>query len=196
MYNIMHRIIVSDIFGKTKALEKIADRIAGIVQIFDPYNGKNMEFKREADAYAYFSSEIGIDTYAQKLSEKIKALTGPVDLLGFSVGASAIWQISQYSDLSNIVGATCFYGAQIRHYKDVSPLFPVLLIFPITEPHFSIPELIEVLEKKEEVQIIKTAFFHGFMNTLSQHFDQDAYCEFMQLLHNTPLNRPIHVAYV
>jgi hypothetical protein len=33
----MHQIIVSDIFGKTSALEKIADALPGDVDIFDPY---------------------------------------------------------------------------------------------------------------------------------------------------------------
>ncbi|MFT6899160.1 MAG: dienelactone hydrolase [Paraglaciecola sp.] len=194
MSDIMQRIIVADIFGRTKALEQIADMISGDVQIFSPYQPHYLDFKGEADAYAFFSAEVGLDTYAHQLAEKIKTLTGPVDLLGFSIGASAIWKISDHSELSNVCGATGFYGSQIRHCNNVNPLFPVQLIFPITEQHFSVPELITVLDKKNNVQIHQSAFYHGFMNTHSQNFDQGAYSEFMQILSNVPLNEPIHRA--
>ena len=68
----MHRIIVSDIFGRTSALEKIAEALPGDVDIFDPYDTKHMGFSNEAEAYACFSSEVGLDTYTDKLSKKLQ----------------------------------------------------------------------------------------------------------------------------
>jgi dienelactone hydrolase len=160
----MHRIIVSDIFGRTSALEKIAEALPGHVDIFDPYDSKHMGFSSEAEAYACFSSEVGMDTYADKLSEKIAAQTSQIDLLGFSVGASAVWKISNQEASKNVSAALCFYGSQIRDHIDITPKFPVRLIFPSSESHFLVSELIHSLEGKENVEIHRAEFLHGFMD--------------------------------
>jgi len=123
----MHRIIVSDIFGRTSALEKIAEALPGDVDIFDPYDTKHMGFSNKAEAYACFSSEVGLDTYTDKLSKKVAAQSKQIDLLGFSVGASAIWKISNQEESKNVSSALCFYGSQIRDHIDITPIFPVRL---------------------------------------------------------------------
>ncbi|MCP3940964.1 MAG: hypothetical protein GY710_05720 [Desulfobacteraceae bacterium] len=54
---IMHHIIVSDIFGRTQALEKFASAFSENVEIFDPYNSEMMGFKNEADVYKHLERE-------------------------------------------------------------------------------------------------------------------------------------------
>ena len=178
----MHRIIVSDIFGRTSALEKIAEVLPGYVDILDPYDSKYMGFSNEAEAYACFSSEVGLDTYAEKLSGIIAAQPKEIDLLGFSVGASAIWKISNQEESKNISSALCFYGSQIRDYIDITPKFPVRLIFPSSESHFLVSELIHSLEGKENVEIHRAEFLHGFMDSHSENFDQRGYDQFLKIL--------------
>jgi len=178
----MHQIIVSDIFGRTSALEKIADALPGDVDIFDPYESKHMAFSSEAQAYAHFSSQIGLDAYADMLSKKVSAQVKQLALLGFSVGASAIWKISEQRELENVSDAICFYGSQIRDHMHITPRFPVQLIFPSSESHFLVSELIHSLEGKECVEIHRAKFLHGFMNAHSENFDQYGYDQFLKIL--------------
>lgn len=96
-------------------------------------------------------------------------------LIGFSVGASAIWNISNDVIVRGIIGATCFYGSQIRFNLGVKPRFPIKLVLPTFEQHFSISELIEALSCTENVMIERTPFFHGFMNKLSKNYDQNGH---------------------
>jgi hypothetical protein len=49
----MHTIIISDIFGKTKALDEIAASFSNEVEVLDPYNAQIMNFSDEAEAYGY-----------------------------------------------------------------------------------------------------------------------------------------------
>lgn len=189
----MHRIIVSDIFGRTEALEKIASKLSGHVEIVDPYNSERMGFKSETDAYVHFASQVGFDEYADRLLKTTESLSGPVRLIGFSAGASAIWKISDKRQLKNGSCAICFYGSQIRNYKNISPLFPVRLIFPVREEHFSVPELISALAYKENVKIQTVDFLHGFMNTDSKNYDQAGYDQFIQALCGEPFNKQTQV---
>lgn len=174
----MHRIIVSDIFGRTKALEKFATELPGKVEIVDPYNSEIMEFDNENDAYSYFSSEVGLDVYTETLSGVVKASTNHVSLLGFSIGASAIWKLSTEEALHNISGAVLFYGSQIRHYTDIVPVFPVCLVFPEMEAHFSVSDLADTIKHKEGVKIHNSNFLHGFMNPQSINYNSAAYIKY------------------
>ncbi|WP_340677545.1 dienelactone hydrolase family protein [Paraglaciecola sp.] len=189
----MHQIIVSDIFGKTQALNEIAAGFAETVEIFDPYNAQVMDFKDETQAYVYFSSEVGLADYAQQLLKKLRTLSGEISLLGFSVGASAIWKIAGQTELKNVAGAKCFYGSQIRHYTDINPVFPVQAIFPSTELHFCVSQLIADLSGKKNVQIHQVTSEHGFMNRYSQNYDPVVYRQFIDALYNVPFNQPIQV---
>jgi stage III sporulation protein SpoIIIAA len=54
----MHTIIISDIFGKTKALDEIAASFSNDVEILDPYNAQIMDFSDEAEACVQFMKEL------------------------------------------------------------------------------------------------------------------------------------------
>ncbi|MFK7864628.1 MAG: dienelactone hydrolase family protein [Pseudohongiellaceae bacterium] len=178
----MQKLIVSDIFGKTKQLEKIAQLMTGDVTILDPYGGKYMAFSNEDEAYQYFSSKVGLEQYALMLFEKIASEKNNLQLIGFSVGASAIWMVSEHKELTNIADAVCFYGSQIRHYTGLTPIFSTQLIFPDSEKHFDVSKLINAVEKKENVNVVKTEYSHGFMNKQSLNFNQAGFDQFLTWL--------------
>jgi dienelactone hydrolase len=178
----MRKLIVSDIFGRTEALENLALKLAAQVEIFDAYDAEKMGFKDEAQAYDYFSSKLGLEKYTLILTRFLKSNVEPIQLIGFSVGATAIWRLSDNSALKHISGAVVFYGSQIRNHKDINPLFPIKLIFPHQEQHFSVTELIADLIEKDKVTIEHVNFQHGFMNCHSNNFDQLGFKQYLQTL--------------
>ena len=189
--------IVSDIFGITLALnelvteltEKRSDPSLTFI-IVDPYDGQSLNFKNETDAYAYFTQHSSIEKYAQHLysvlsnqtinllnksQNSLKAKTrAKTIVIGFSVGASAMWSISNKSDL-NIDKAIYFYGSQIRHFSDIHPKIESTVILPKKEEHFDVDTLQVTLENLPLVSIKRSRFFHGFMNKNSINFDPQAY---------------------
>ncbi|WP_076408350.1 dienelactone hydrolase family protein [Shewanella sp. UCD-KL12] len=186
----MKILIVSDIFGKTDALEQLALALNSPAEIFDPYSAEMMNFSDEKQAYDYFSSEVGLDKYTQALVERISACSESLYLIGFSVGAAAIWNMSNLNMVKNVSKATCFYGSQIRNHRGVRPRFQIDLVFPISELHFSVDELIADLTTElaadhrgiDKVSIRQVSFLHGFMNKYSKNYDQSGFEQEMYLL--------------
>lgn len=171
----MHYIVVSDIFGKTPALEATTRAIAESAEIIDPYQGVYRPFESEAEAYPYFSTHVGIDAYASTLDKRLKQFTQPVTLIGFSVGASALWRVSQFGSNYSVVKGYGFYGGQIRHDTEICPQFDIELIFPAHENHFSVTQVIRQLADKPKTCIHQVEYLHGFMNPLSSNYSQDGY---------------------
>lgn len=185
----MHNLIVTDVFGKTNAIEKLASEFSAPTAVLDPYDAKDMFFKHEQEAYEYFGAEVGLNLYAEKLIRQIQLCPDKLNLIGFSVGASAIWNISPKKGLSNVSSASCFYGSQIRNNLNVSPIFPVQLIFPSSEKHFSVSELILILSGREGVYIEQANFLHGFMNRHSKNFNRIGYKQYLDLLTNSTFGK-------
>ncbi|MBT0586947.1 dienelactone hydrolase family protein [Alteromonas oceanisediminis] len=178
----MNTIIVADIFGKTSALEELANAICKKPRIVDPYDGQKMAFQSENDAYQFFASNIGLEKYTKDLSKVLTKLALDVNLVGFSIGASVIWNLSESPASSFVKNATCFYGSQIRNNRKVSPTFPITLIFPETEEHFSVSELISDLCHTRRTKIRQVPYRHGFMNKLSANFNPKGYESELQTL--------------
>ena len=177
--------LVADIFGRTLALETMGQELSEIVpdiRIIDPYQGLDHRFETEALAYAYFMDHVGLKTYRSIFTEALAGQSLDSSLIGFSVGASAIWSVSDRPCFRHIQRAFCFYGSQIRQYTGIAPCFDMELIFPEQEPHFDVDELIHALQAKDRVSCLKAKGLHGFMNQLSPHFDPDGYSAFVEYL--------------
>ena len=123
----MQLLIASDIFGRTAALEALADRLAphsrlhlAAPLLVDPYGGDPRPFETEAAAYEVFQREVGLARYTRILTDAVTAVDGPLTLIGFSVGAAAIWALSDNANLRQGTRAFCFYGSQIRHHTGVA----------------------------------------------------------------------------
>ncbi len=126
----MNNVIVTDIFGRTPALETLARDIGSVAAIIDPYDKASMNFAAEPLAYEYFMTHVGIFAYKQLIAARL-AESARIDLLiGFSVGAAAIWRISGSLSPGKIARAVCFYGSQIRHATDMAPESPRTISCP------------------------------------------------------------------
>ena len=173
----MKKILVTDIFGITPAINSLC-KLINVSTVVDPYDAKEMDFNNEAEAYHFFIKHIGLDAYVEKLSTIVKECDSQVYLIGFSIGASAIWKLSdiRFDHLHTVKGAVCYYGSQIRHHTTVLPVFKVQIVFPKRESHFDVNALKSKLTKKcknnENVLITQVDYLHGFMNKHSNHFDQ------------------------
>jgi hypothetical protein len=70
----MNLLIVSDIFGRTKALDDLAnyfDKKKIKTQILDPYNRRYKNFENENQAYRAFHAETGLENYIHLLKQKL-----------------------------------------------------------------------------------------------------------------------------
>lgn len=173
--------VVTDIFGLTPALQKFVSTLSKAqhhstknIHIVDPYEGKQMNFANEADAYAYFAKHIGVEQYAAYLHSLLVNDDTEKTLIGFSVGASAIWTISDNKNLK-VDQAVYFYGSQIRHLLDITPQINSTVILPHKEEHFCVDTLQFKIESLSKVSTKRCEFFHGFMNKHSVNFNQQAY---------------------
>lgn len=172
----MTTIFVSDIFGRTPELECLAQEVTKDYRIIDPYDSVNKSFKSEQAAYQYFQDNVGLDTYSSHIDEQLSLINGHISVVAFSMGASALWNISIKQSLSDkIIDAVGFYGSQIRKLTEITPCFPIELVFPAHEAHFDINVLIEQLSSTQKVSIRQVPYLHGFMNALSPNFDSKGY---------------------
>ncbi|MDU0353749.1 dienelactone hydrolase family protein [Paraglaciecola aquimarina] len=185
----MQNIIVSDIFGRTEALEELASKFSAPTEILDPYSAKFMTFPNEQEAYAYFSEHITLEHYSNYLLNRIQSTKSAINLIGFSVGASAIWKISDNPDCINVTSAYCYYGSQIRNSVNIEPSFPISLTFPASESHFSVNELIDNLIHKNNVTIRRVSYLHGFMNIHSANYNNQGYRQEISALCEMPFNK-------
>lgn len=177
----MSIILVSDIFGVTPALLAMAKRL-GASSIVDPYDGMMMEFQNEADAYSCFINTVGLDNYLAVLLKTVNSLEHQVTLIGFSVGASTVWRLSEIKCNSHIKQAICYYGSQIRNFTHIEPSFKIDLVFPASEPNFDVIALQKNISIKANVKTKKVVYLHGFMNHHSSNYNELGYKEHIEIL--------------
>ena len=184
-------VIVTDIFGRTSMVDRMADclkkQLVEVV-VLDPYGGIKNDFVDETVAYAEFISLCGHDPYAALVQQKIADLKGPLLLIGFSAGATAIWRCLDGAIARKIQHFVGFYPGQIRNHLCLIPLCPSTLIFPSEEKHFSVGEVMEALKRKEKVHCHQVSALHGFMNDLSPQYSKDVADEFYGLLGSVELS--------
>ncbi len=176
----MNIIFIADIFGRTPELEDLTCSAGGQFEIIDPYGGELAGFVNEAEAYTYFMNTVGLNKYCNIIMAKLKSVRIPTVLVGFSVGASALWQISDNLKMEFIKKVICFYGSQIRYHQDISITIPVELVLPKFEPNFDIEQFALNMSGKTNVNVNKTNFLHGFMNALSKNFNHAGYKNYIE----------------
>jgi dienelactone hydrolase len=180
----MRTLLVSDIFGKTSSFKALAEAISENVEIIDPYAGAEISFADETEAYAYFMKNVGLERYCQIVNRHVTSISQPTEIIGFSVGASAIWILSEILSPLVFQRVVCFYGSQIRYHKNINPCVCVELVMPKLEPTFNVEKLSRELSNKPSVKIHRSQYMHGFMNHLSKNFSSIGYEKYIVWLKN------------
>ena len=172
-------IIAPDIYGLTPAVEELAGQLAADQVIpLDPYDGKSGWFTDQAKAYAHFTRHVGLAAYARSIYNLL--MDRPPDqrqgarvLLGFSVGASALWTLSDNHEFSDIRLCLGYYGSQIRNHTGIHPHWPMELIFPESEDHFDVNALVATLAGRDNLSLKTEPGRHGFMNPYAPDYDPE-----------------------
>ncbi len=129
----MQLIAVTDIFGITEHFENLLNDIKRFytsVEIIDPYDRKEIDFKNEDEAYGYFQEKMGLKNYSDILNKTLQGRENKEQiLLGFSVGASAVWAISEKLELHTKTKGICFYSSQVRNFLHVNPKIKIDFYF-------------------------------------------------------------------
>jgi len=183
-------IIVADIFGRTRELEELSRSLGKQTEIVDPYASIIQTYCEETEAYDYFIDHVGIITYSKILQSALKPISKEFELIGFSVGASAIWKISDRLNPEMCKRAVCFYGSQMRHYQAIIPQISIELVFPAFEPSFDVNDLSKNMSDKLDVKIHKTRYLHGFMNYHSKNYSHIGYVEYLDWLNKMDFRDP------
>ena len=192
----MNLIMVSDIFGKTAALNQLAAQLSIFyerVVVIDPYGGQSICFNTEENAYQYFQQNCGLKKLTELLESAIERSKETIDIIGFSIGGTSAWEISGKDISTSIRNIVCFYGSRIREKTDISPHFSTSLVFPTLEKSFDLEPVILAVENKDNVEVIRTNYFHGFMNRESKNFSETGYKYFIHWLVKKavhPTNQP------
>lgn len=182
--------MASDIFGLSEAFLSLLEEsnLAEHAIVVSPYQHLQTHFETEQQAYHCFQKHGGIDAYILRLTDIVSAHSEIKQVLGFSAGGAALYKVMSNIPDNNIQ-LTLFYPGQIRHFLDKHPSSPCHIIFPESEPHFSLTDVIQVLKQQANLKVQQNRYQHGFMNKDSKAFNQRAYNHYSQMLTGLSLNR-------
>lgn len=182
----MKLIVVADIFGRTDVFVELAGELGKsyqMVELLDPYPRGHHGFADEKEAYSYFKDNVGLEEYSHKLAELLAPEKhAACHVVGFSVGASALWLNSDkplYHPQTKLFG---FYSSQVRNYRHIKPQIETTLFFPKQEDHFDVGALIQELKTYRGVSCYQTDYLHGFMNKKSLNYSEEGYRKYLQLM--------------
>ncbi|WP_102798433.1 hypothetical protein [Bowmanella denitrificans] len=72
-----------------------------------------------------------------------------------------------FDHVQHIIG---FYPGQIRNALALNTQISTTLVFPSHESHFDLVPVKSALRKKDKVEVLDSAWLHGFMNPCSEGF--------------------------
>ncbi|WP_445495664.1 hypothetical protein [Photorhabdus sp. SF281] len=143
----MKFIFLTDIHGISNHVKLIAKRLGGEVSLISPYERENKIPKNKDAMYKYFHNVSSIDEYTCKVRDTLTYINTPVILVGFSIGATVAWRLSNDRDLS-VQHFICIFGSRIRDYLDVKSIKSTSLFFSNDEKYF-----IDKIKYSEKVTI-------------------------------------------
>ncbi|MFW6325092.1 MAG: dienelactone hydrolase family protein [Desulfovibrionales bacterium] len=185
--NCFHVLVITDIFGRTKAIDSLADAFSSQgrpCRVIDPYTGERPDFPSEQEAYVGFLSRTGHSRYSGRVKREIEATRDDCVVVGFSAGASCAWKALEGISSGRVRHFIGFYPGRIRKHLTVRPSCPATLIFPKMEDHFDVHAVILELTAIRGVECIRTGFLHGFMNPCSENHSPEGAGQFTRSLTN------------
>ncbi|TMP34288.1 hypothetical protein [Pseudoalteromonas rubra] len=175
----MVTLIVGDIFGHSDYLEDFAQNLGADYKVSSPYGEFEAKINLpENQVYQSFIDEVGHDKYMRQVLDDILAYQ-PDLIIAFSAGAVAAWRALSAIALKSSVKLIAFYPGQIRNYLHLNPGCRVDIFFPYQEHHFDIVPIMEILQQQPNIECFRTRYEHGFMNSLSSHYNSDAYGHYL-----------------
>jgi len=187
----MKLILVPDIFGCTTEFKQYATMQKSILAqmlnqavehvLVDPYQGHTFEFDNDTQAYKKYMSLGGHEHYLSLIKQVIADHKDQsICFIGFSAGASAIWRALDGFKSDKECQFIGFYPSQIRNFLDIKLHIESHIIFPQSESHFEVKDVIGRLKRYELLKVTHTQYQHGFMNPLSTGFNESAFSEFQK----------------
>jgi len=188
----MKLIFVPDIFGCTTEFKQYASAQKSILTLMlnqdvelvlvDPYQGHTFEFKNDTQAYEKYMSLGGHEHYLSLIRKVIaENKNDNMYFLGFSAGASAIWRAIDGFNSDKQCQFVGFYPSQIRNFLDIKLKIKSHIIFPQSESHFEVSNIIQSLAHYDLLKISHTQYKHGFMNPLSKGFNKSAFNDYQKV---------------
>ncbi|MDF9412748.1 dienelactone hydrolase [Brevibacillus laterosporus] len=167
-------VILPEIYGLNQHMLEVCRQYAN--QSWDVFGFswyKEIPFflqKEEEQAYQRFMS-IGFEQATSQVAEVLqnqRPIYQHIVVMGFSVGATVAWLLAGYTGLCD--GSVGYYGSRIRHYTNIIPKVPVLLLYGQSEPAFDLSALLQTLARTPEVILKQYPALHGFSNPYSSHY--------------------------
>ena len=181
MLDIMHGkesviIVLHEIYGINSHIKSVCEQyLTDGYEVICPEFVNPSDYSREGEAYQYFVEHIGFPSMVHEVKTilmKVRTDYKHVFLLGFSIGATAAWICSETENAAD--GVICYYGSRIRDYQNIIPKCPTLQIFAKEEKSFNVPELANILEQKQFVNVHVLNGKHGFSDPLSNCFNEQS----------------------
>lgn len=184
----MTTLIATDIFGPTPELQAFAAALGRPTRVIGPTKSPAPTAWSEAMAYANFIEGGGIPPYVRRLEQALADPAAGIErVIGFSVGATALWALLATPRARSIRSTTLFYGSRIRDQLDRVPLCPVQLVFAEHEKSFCPSDLVAALRARGYDAMFDPGSQHGFMNPRSPGFDPARQAKYLDALRSTSL---------
>lgn len=174
----MDLILVTDIYGYTPHVAAIVDELScffSATAVVDPYEGRYLDCKSEQEAYEQFQKLCGIDKLTGLVERAVQSGGSNVIAVGFSVGGTALWEVTSMEVSRRIEMAICFYGSRIREKTYIDPCCETIVVFPRHEDQYDVKDLHDMISGRKNITCFKTVYLHGYMNQLSKNFDMEGY---------------------
>lgn len=165
-------IILHEIYGVNPFMQEVKKKLIAEgmdADCYDLYHRQPFSYEQTEDAYQFFMEKVGfekIGPIVQWINEQKKNYE-KVYLLGFSVGATLAWILSEKA---NCDGVICCYGSRIRDYLGICPKCKTLLIFA-REDSFDVGQVMKSLEDKNLKSYVYEAK-HGFMDSFHVNYNE------------------------
>lgn len=194
MYKIVHQnskaiILLHEIYGVNQHILDKAHEFSRLdfdVYCPDMYGDGSVYDYAESDmAYNRFTNSIGVERASENLLQELEQISSDYEssiLIGFSIGASVAWLLSQCPYFVKII---CIYGSRIRDYLSVVPIADVSLCFAKEEKSFEPRALAEKLNKIESINdIYLLDGTHGFADPYSSNYNSESAGKLMEIIKN------------
>lgn len=166
----MQIIIATDIHGVTDGVRALFENFdQHPLRFLSPWDRDENPYPTEQEAVKAFHAEQGLLRYQQKIAKV--AGGAPALLIGFSVGASALWHYASSDECHGDSRAVMYYGSRIRDHLTLVPRCKSSLIFAEHESAFAPHLIVDQLRSMDRDCTLIAGTAHGFMNPHSPHFD-------------------------